>query len=89
MLRGRITLIHSCLSHILSYFLSLFRIPVSIAKRLEVAKRFPLVGSRGRLEGSPFKVGGCLQIKGARRSRSWEDLFEKSYTAGKVAMEIS
>ena len=38
-LGGRITLIHSCLSHIPSYFLSLFRIPVSVAKRLEKLKR--------------------------------------------------
>ena len=32
---GRITLIQSCSSHIPSYFLSLFRIPGLVAKRLE------------------------------------------------------
>ena len=38
-LGGRITLIQSCLSHIHSYFLSLFRIPVSVAKRLKTLQR--------------------------------------------------
>ena len=32
---GRITLIQSSLSHIPSYFLSLFKIPVSIASKIE------------------------------------------------------
>ncbi|RVW36770.1 Transposon TX1 uncharacterized 149 kDa protein [Vitis vinifera] len=32
---GRITLLHSCLSHIPSYFLSLFKIPASVAAKIE------------------------------------------------------
>ena len=32
---GRITLIHSCLSHIPSYFLSLFKIPASVVAKIE------------------------------------------------------
>ena len=38
-LGGRITLILSCLSHIPSYFLSLFKIPVSIASKIEKMQR--------------------------------------------------
>ena len=34
-LGGRITLIHSCLSHIPSYFVSLFKIPASMAAKIE------------------------------------------------------
>ena len=36
---GRITLIHSCLSHIPSYFLSLFKIPASVAAKIERLQR--------------------------------------------------
>ncbi|RVW26859.1 Transposon TX1 uncharacterized 149 kDa protein [Vitis vinifera] len=36
---GRITLIHSCLSHILSYFLSLFKIPALVAAKIERLQR--------------------------------------------------
>ena len=32
---GRITLLHSCLSHIPSYFFSLFKIPTSVAAKVE------------------------------------------------------
>ena len=35
----RITLIQSCLSHIPNYFLSLFKIPVSIASKIEKMQR--------------------------------------------------
>ena len=38
-LGGRITLIQSGLSHIPSYFLSLFKIPVSIASKIEKMQR--------------------------------------------------
>ena len=38
-LGGRITLIQSSLSHIPSYFLSLFKIPVSIALKIEKLQR--------------------------------------------------
>ena len=36
---GRLTLIHSCLSHIPSYFLSLFKIPTSVAAKIERLQR--------------------------------------------------
>ncbi|KAJ9693399.1 hypothetical protein PVL29_012251 [Vitis rotundifolia] len=36
---GRITLVHSCLSHIPSYFLSLFKIPASMAAKIERLQR--------------------------------------------------
>ena len=36
---GRITLIHSCLSHILSYFLSLFKIPALVVAKIERLQR--------------------------------------------------
>ena len=36
---GRITLVHSGLSHIPSYFLSLFKIPVSVAAKIERLQR--------------------------------------------------
>ena len=36
---GRITLIHSCLSHIPNYFLSLFKIPASMAAKIERLQR--------------------------------------------------
>ena len=36
---GRITLIHSCLSHIPSYFLSLFKISASVAAKIERLQR--------------------------------------------------
>ncbi|RVW12452.1 LINE-1 retrotransposable element ORF2 protein [Vitis vinifera] len=36
---GRITLLHSCLSHIPSYFLSLFKIPASVAAKRERLQR--------------------------------------------------
>ncbi|RVX21544.1 putative ribonuclease H protein [Vitis vinifera] len=36
---GRITLLHSCLSHIPSYFLSLFKIPTSVAAKIERLQR--------------------------------------------------
>ena len=38
-LGGRITLIQSCLSHIPSYFLSLFKIPTSTASKIEKMQR--------------------------------------------------
>ena len=38
-LGGRITLIHSCLSHIPSYFLYLFKIPASVAGKIEKLQR--------------------------------------------------
>ena len=38
-LRGRINLIQSCLSHIPNYFLSLFKVPSSVATRLEKLQR--------------------------------------------------
>ncbi|RVW33139.1 putative ribonuclease H protein [Vitis vinifera] len=38
-LGGRITLLHSCLSHIPSYFLSLFKIPASVAAKVERMQR--------------------------------------------------
>ena len=38
-LGGRITLIQSCLMHILIFFLSLFQIPASIASRIEKMKK--------------------------------------------------
>ena len=38
-LGGRITLIQSCLSHIPSYFLSLFKIPTSIASKIKKMQR--------------------------------------------------
>ncbi|RVW50855.1 putative mitochondrial protein [Vitis vinifera] len=49
-LGGRITLIQSCLSHIPSYFLSLFKIPVSIASKIEKMQRifFGLGPGKGR-----------------------------------------
>ena len=40
-------MIQSCLSHIPSYFLALFRIPVSIAKRLETLQRDFLLSGAG------------------------------------------
>ena len=36
---GRITLIHSCLSHIPSYFLSLFKIPALVSAKIERLQR--------------------------------------------------
>ncbi|RVW37833.1 putative mitochondrial protein [Vitis vinifera] len=59
-LGGRITLIQSCLSHIPSYFLSLFKIPVSIASKIEKMQRdFLWSGAWGREERSPYQMGGC------------------------------
>ena len=47
-LGGRITLIHSCLSHIPSYFLSLFKIPTTVVAKIErFVKGFPLVRGWG------------------------------------------
>ncbi|RVW39538.1 putative ribonuclease H protein [Vitis vinifera] len=37
--RGRITLIQSCLTHMLCYFLSLFKLPVSVAAKIERLQR--------------------------------------------------
>ena len=46
---GRITLIHSCLSHIPNYFLFLFKIPASVAaKNWEIAKGFAMVRGWGK-----------------------------------------
>ena len=36
---GRISLIHSCLSHIPSYILSLFKIPASVIAKVEKLQR--------------------------------------------------
>ncbi|RVX10323.1 putative ribonuclease H protein [Vitis vinifera] len=50
-LGGRITLLHSCLSHIPSYFLSLFKIPASVAAKVERMQRdflWSLVGEGKR-----------------------------------------
>ncbi|RVW77727.1 Transposon TX1 uncharacterized 149 kDa protein [Vitis vinifera] len=57
-LGGRITLIQSCLSHIPSYFLSLFKIPVSIASKIEKMQRDFLWSGGGREERSPYQMGG-------------------------------
>ena len=48
---GRITLIHSCLSHIPNYFLSLFKILASVAAKIERLQRdflWPGVGKGKR-----------------------------------------
>ncbi|RVW17381.1 LINE-1 retrotransposable element ORF2 protein [Vitis vinifera] len=72
-LGGRITLIQSCLSHILSYFLSLFKIPVSIASKIEKMQRDFFGLGPGKEERSPNQMevvskpkemGGSLE-KGA------------------------
>ncbi|RVW29636.1 hypothetical protein CK203_100953 [Vitis vinifera] len=63
-LGGRITLIQSCLSHIPSYFLSLFKILVSIASKIEKMQRDFLWSGGGREERSPYQMGGSLE-KGA------------------------
>ncbi|RVW87592.1 putative ribonuclease H protein [Vitis vinifera] len=78
-LGGRITLIQSCLSHILSYFLSLFKIPASIASKIEKMHKNFLWSGAGegkkdhlvRWEGNGF--GGSLE-KGVvfGISSSWE-----------------
>ncbi|RVW93876.1 Transposon TX1 uncharacterized 149 kDa protein [Vitis vinifera] len=47
-LGGRITLIQFCLSHIPSYFLSLFKIPVSIASKIEKMQRDFLWSGAGK-----------------------------------------
>ncbi|RVW80650.1 hypothetical protein CK203_044356 [Vitis vinifera] len=47
-LGGRITLIQSCLSHIPSYFISLFKIPVSIASKIEKMQRDFLWSGAGK-----------------------------------------
>ena len=44
---GRITLIHSCLSHIPSYFLSFSRFPLQWLQKLRDCKGFPLVRGWG------------------------------------------
>ena len=38
-LSGRVTLIQSCLSHIPSYFLSLYKIPFSMTTKIEKRQR--------------------------------------------------
>jgi hypothetical protein len=65
---GRVTLIHSTLSSIPTYFLSLFLIPVSVAKKLERLQREFLWSGLGdetkfhlvnwNRVCSPIKVGG-------------------------------
>ncbi|RVW64138.1 Pumilio-like 6, chloroplastic [Vitis vinifera] len=52
---GRITLIHSCLSHIPSYFLSLFKISASVAAKIERLQRDFLWSGVG--EGK--KISSC------------------------------
>ena len=54
---GRITLIHSCLSHIPSYFLSLFKIPASMAAKIERLQRDFLWSGVG--EGKRDHFVGC------------------------------
>ena len=44
---GRLTLIHSCLSHIPSYFLSLFKIPATVAAKIERLQRDFLLSGVG------------------------------------------
>ena len=58
---GRITLIQSCLSHIPSYFLSLFRIPISVAKRLKKLQRdFLWLGAGEGKKDHLLRLGGCF-----------------------------
>ncbi|KAL6312635.1 hypothetical protein AAG906_019528 [Vitis piasezkii] len=75
-LGGRITLIQSCLSHIPSYFLSLFKIPVSIASKIEKMQRDFLWPWAGKEERSPNQMGGCRD-QGDGRFGLWEDFYEK------------
>ena len=53
----RITLIQSCLTHIPSYFLSLFRIPTSIASKIEKLQRDFLWSVVGDDERSSYWLG--------------------------------
>jgi hypothetical protein len=65
---GRVTLIHSTLSSILTYYLSLFPVPVSVVKKLERLQREFLWNGMGdetkfhlvnwHKACSPIKVGG-------------------------------
>ena len=45
---GKITLIQFCLTHMPCYFLSLFKIPVLVVAKIEIAKRFFMVRGWGR-----------------------------------------
>ncbi|RVW25924.1 hypothetical protein CK203_095970 [Vitis vinifera] len=66
-LGGRITLIQSCLSHIPSYFLSLFKIPVSIASKIEKMQRDFLWSGAGKGRKITLSDGRLLVDQ-----RSWE-----------------
>ncbi|RVW24941.1 Retrovirus-related Pol polyprotein from transposon TNT 1-94 [Vitis vinifera] len=54
---GRITLIHSCLSHIPNYFLSLFKIPASMAAKIERLQRDFLWSGVGNVKDIVLLVG--------------------------------
>ena len=65
-LGGRITLILSCLSHILSYFLSLFKILASLASRIEkMQKGFSMIRLWRGKKGPSNKFG--IKCVGLRR----------------------
>ena len=56
-LGGRITLIHSCLSHILSYFLSLFKIPAIVVAKMRDCKGISFGQGLGNVKETLLLVG--------------------------------
>ena len=90
--RGKITLIHSCLSHIPSYFLSLFKIPASMAAKIERLQRDFLwsgVGECKRDHLISWDVVCKSKAKEGLGFRVWEDFSKESRSFREMIVQVS
>ena len=89
---GRITLIHSCLSHIPSYFLSLFKIPALVVVKIERLQRdflWSRVGEGKRDHLVSWDVVCKPRVKRGLGIGVWEDFFKESRSFREVLVEVS
>ncbi|RVX09650.1 putative ribonuclease H protein [Vitis vinifera] len=87
---GRITLIHSCLSHIPSYFLSLFKIPALVVVKIERLQRdflWSRVGEGKRDHLVSWDVVCKPRVKRGLGIGVWEDFFKESRSFREVLVE--
>ncbi|RVW69473.1 Transposon TX1 uncharacterized 149 kDa protein [Vitis vinifera] len=85
---GRIILLHSCLSHILSYFLSLFKIPTSVVAKVERMQMNFLWSGVGEGKRDHLVSWDVCVSEGKRGFGDWEDSFKESRSFREMVVEV-